>query len=80
MGIINPANHLENVEIFAIASRNIKKANEFSKKYSIPKVYNNYDDLIMDKDVDIIYNALPNSLHAFWTTKAIRNNKHVNFN
>ena len=38
MALINPASKLPNILIYGIASRNRRKAEEFARKYHIPKV------------------------------------------
>ena len=70
---------ISNAKLLAIASKDIEKLDKFERKFSIEKdfVFQNYEDLICCKDVDIIYIALPNSLHHFWIIQSIKNNKNV---
>ena len=75
--LIKPAKKISEVVVHAISARSEEKANAFSKKYTIPKVHKTYDDLIHDKEIDAIYNPLPNSLHAEWTIKSLNTGKHV---
>ena len=76
--IIDPAKLLTNsVEIYAIAARDKQRAINYAKKHKIPHVFNNYNDLINDPAIDVIYNPLPNSHHCEWTIKALNSGKHV---
>ena len=51
------------------------------KKYGIPgkNVYNyeNFDEIADNRDIDIIYIVLPNSMHREYTIRAARAGKHV---
>ena len=63
--------------IEAIASRDIAKAQRAAEQLGIPRAYGSYEELLADKDIEAIYNPLPNNLHVEWTTKAVRAGKHV---
>jgi predicted dehydrogenase len=64
-------------EIYAIASRDLGKAQESAKQLGIPKAYGSYEELLADKEIEAIYNPLPNHLHVPWTIKAAEAGKHV---
>lgn len=64
-------------EITAIASRNLENAKQVANDLNVPKFYGSYEELLADKDIDAIYNPLPNHLHLEWTTKAAEAGKHV---
>ncbi len=55
----------------AVASRNFTRASEWAKEHGIPRAFGSYDELLESREVDVIYNPLPNSLHAEWTIKAL---------
>ncbi|UXM94433.1 Gfo/Idh/MocA family oxidoreductase [Bartonella sp. HY329] len=61
----------------AIASRNTARAKELASKFHIAKIYDSYDALLEDDDIDVVYIALPNNLHVEWMEKAIKANKHI---
>ena len=77
MALTNPARVVPEVQITAIAARDPKRAQGFARKYQIPRVHENYSDLLADPEIDAIYNPLPNSLHAEWTIRALKAGKHV---
>lgn len=64
-------------EIYSVANRTYEKAVSFAKKYNINKVYENIDDLFVDKNVDIVYIATPHNKHIEYILKALENGKHV---
>jgi predicted dehydrogenase len=64
-------------EVTAIASRDLEKARAAAAKLGIQKAYGSYEDLLADKEVDAVYNPLPNHLHVPWTIKAAEHGKHV---
>jgi predicted dehydrogenase len=64
-------------EITAIASRDKKKAEEAARKLGIPKAYGSYEELLRDREVEAIYNPLPNHLHVPLSIKAAEAGKHV---
>lgn len=63
--------------IEAIASRDGQLAKATAEALGIPKVYNTYEALLNDEDIDAVYIPLPNHLHVPWAIKAIEANKHV---
>lgn len=67
----------EHVELAAIASRSLEKAKLVAKQFAIPKAYSSYEELLADPEIEVIYNPLPNHLHAEWTIRAASRGKHV---
>ena len=57
------------------------KESIWSKKYNIPEKniynYNNFDTIVDNEDIDIVYVVLPNSMHAEYTIRAAKAGKHV---
>ena len=66
-----------NGRIHALASRTPEKVETLAKKYDITQLYSQYESVIEDKQVDIVYIPLPNHLHREWTIKALEAGKHV---
>ena len=67
----------ERSKLHAVASRELHKAQVYAQKYHIQRAYGSYEELLVDPKIDVVYNPLPNSLHAQWTLKAIKAGKHV---
>lgn len=66
-----------NCEVVAIASRSVQKAQNAANQLGIAKAYGSYEALLNDKDIDVVYNPLPNHLHVPYTLKALEAGKHV---
>jgi predicted dehydrogenase len=64
-------------EITALASRDAEKARQAARNLGIPKIYESYEELLADSEIEAIYNPLPNHLHVAWTIKAAEAGKHV---
>jgi predicted dehydrogenase len=64
-------------EIAAIASRDLRKAEETAGTLGIAKAYGSYEELLADGEIEAIYNPLPNHLHVPWSIKAAEAGKHV---
>lgn len=75
--LILPIQKSKNHQIIAVASRDESKARAYAKQFQIPQSYGNYEALLADPQIDVIYNPLPNHLHAEWTIKACQAGKHV---
>ena len=69
----------ENAKLVAIASLNQKKINKFKDKFQIEEKYcfSSYEKLLSCNDVDIVYIALPHSLHYEWIVKCIEKRKRI---
>jgi predicted dehydrogenase len=69
--------HCQRTELCAIASRSLEKAKAIAAKFSIPKAYGSYAELLNDPEIEVIYNPLPNHLHVEWSVRAASHGKHV---
>lgn len=66
-----------NLEIAAIASRDLNKARAAAEQLGIAKACGSYEELLADPSIDAIYNPLPNHLHVPWSIRAAEAGKHV---
>ena len=71
--------YTKNAKLLAISSRSENKLMTFKNKFQIDDNYcfTNYESLLKCKDVDIIYIALPHSLHHRWVIKSIEEGKNI---
>jgi len=87
-GILSTAKHADgayvpaiqasrNGHVHAVASRQEQKAKAFADKHGIERVHGSYEALLADPEVDVIYNPLPNAMHAEWSIKAVEAGKPV---
>lgn len=54
---------LPNANLYAAASRNIKKSKEFASELGYEKTYGSYEEMLQDSKVDVVYVATPHSFH-----------------
>ncbi len=71
----------EHCYLAGIVTGTPEKEQDWAKKYNIPmgNIYNykNFDSIVNNKDIDIVYVVLPNSMHAEYTIRAAQAGKHV---
>ena len=75
-GIVTPARTLGH-QVVTVAARDRSRAEAFAAERGIATVHDSYAAVIADPDVDLVYNALVNSLHARWNIAALQAGKHV---
>src|SRR3984893_11886758 len=64
-------------QIAAIASRDLKRAQQAAQELGINKAFGSYEELLADPEIEAVYNPLPNHLHVPWSIKAVEAGKHV---
>lgn len=75
--LITPLRASKRNKLAAVASRSQEHADAYAKEKKIPRAYGSYEALLADPEIDVIYNSLPNHLHAEWTINAVKAGKHV---
>lgn len=73
MATLNPGEH----EIVAIGARTSDRAEEFAKRFGIPKAYGSYLELAQDPNVEIAYVAMLNREHFDVAMMMLQHGKHV---
>ena len=81
-GFIGPA-HIEalrrvgGIEINAIASNEKEKADKIAEDFNIAKSYSSWEELINDKEIEVVHNCTPNNLHFEINKASIIAGKHI---
>ena len=65
------------LRVHGIASRELAKAEAVAERFGLSQAYGDYESMLADPAIDVIYNPLPNHLHVPWSAKAARAGKHV---
>ena len=64
-------------QVYAVASRDGKRAREFAATFNAPKFYSSYQELVDDPQVDIVYIATPHPFHFEQTMLCLNHGKAV---
>ncbi|WP_288155048.1 Gfo/Idh/MocA family protein [uncultured Sharpea sp.] len=67
----------DETDFYAGASHNAQKREEFKEKYHPAVLYENYEEMLEDEDVDVVYIALPHGLHFKWVMESLKHGKCV---
>ncbi|MBQ7434079.1 MAG: Gfo/Idh/MocA family oxidoreductase [Lachnospiraceae bacterium] len=65
------------VELYAVASRNMERAQQFAKQNGVEKAFGSYEEMLCDSALDIVYVATPHSHHSQHMKLCIQHGKHV---
>ena len=71
------ANASPDVDVVAVASRNLERARAYASERGIERAYGSYDELFADSEIEAVYISLPNSMHVEWSIRALEAGKHV---
>jgi len=69
--------YMDEGKLYAIASKTKDKRDSFYEQYNCDKVYEDYNDLLKDAEIDAVYIALPHGFHKYWAIEAFRHKKAV---
>lgn len=75
--VIPGAHASRKVELVAVASRDLARAEEYTRTWEIKRAYGSYEELLAAPDIDAVYISLPNTMHCDWSIKAMEAGKHV---
>lgn len=75
--LIPPLRASNRNQLAAVASRTQESADRYAREWKIARAHGSYEALLADPEIDVVYNPLPNHLHAEWTIRAVEAGKHV---
>lgn len=55
---------MENAELYAVAARDLTRAEQFAAEFQAGKAYGSYEALADDPEINLIYVATPHSHHS----------------
>ncbi|HLW60630.1 MAG TPA: Gfo/Idh/MocA family oxidoreductase [bacterium] len=65
------------VRIAAVAGRSRDRAEAYARRYGVPDVYDDYREILLRPDIDIVDLCVPNHLHRSMVEDAVVAGKHV---
>lgn len=68
---------LDEIECYAVGSRDLGRAQAFASQWGFEKAYGSYEELVADPEVELIYVATPHSHHYEHTKMCLNAGKHV---
>ena len=54
---------MKNVKCYAVASRDMDRAQAFAKEFGVKRAYGSYEEMMADNRIDLVYIATPHSEH-----------------
>lgn len=76
MAVIQPS-RITGDRLVAVAARDRARADDYARRHGIERVLDDYQAVIDDPEVDVVYNPLANGHHGPWNLRAIAAGKHV---
>lgn len=73
----NLVNRVPNAKVEAISDVNFKAAKELALKLGVEKVYDNYDKILNDPDVDAVFICASTDMHSPISIAAAKAGKHI---
>jgi predicted dehydrogenase len=67
----------DDVDVLAVASRDLGRAEAYAREWAIERAYGSYDGLLADPEIEAVYISLPNTMHVEWSIRALEAGKHV---
>lgn len=69
--------HVEDAELYGVASRSLERATAFAKENAARKAFGSYEEMLKDEEVDVVYVATPHVFHHEHTLLCLQHGKAV---
>ena len=66
-----------NAQLLGVASRSAANAEAFSQVFQVPRFYSSVEELVCDRDIDVVYIGTPNHTHKDLSVLCLLAGKHV---
>lgn len=81
-GMMGPAHiealrRCEGIDVVAVGSRSLQRAQNLADRYGISKAYDDWRKLLADDEIEVVHNCTPNNLHFEINKAAMQAGKHV---
>jgi len=65
--------HIDEIscEAIVVREKSLSIAKELQQQYKFAKIYTDYDEFLLDPDIEIIYIGITNNLHYDYTKRAL---------
>ena len=70
-------NNTKGFELYAVAARDIERANAFKEEFNASVSYGSYEELVSDDNVELVYVATPHSHHKDHMLLCLNHNKPI---
>ncbi|NPV85786.1 MAG: Gfo/Idh/MocA family oxidoreductase [Anaerolineae bacterium] len=67
----------EDARILAVCDTDLRRAKQKASAWQVPKVYQHFEDVLGDAEIDLVELLVPHHLHCHMTIQALRAGKHV---
>jgi len=71
------ARYSRDVELFGVYDFDVKKAKAAAKQFNVPRVFTSYEEMLAEKELDLVSVVTPNAQHAPLAIAALLAGKHV---
>jgi len=68
---------VEDAKLYAVASRDLQRAEEFARENGATKAYGSYVEMLRDEEIDVVYVATPHAFHYEHTLLCLQHKKAV---